>query len=500
VPFPISGTRAFDKAGRPLQNNATIAVEGIYGVRLVGFLNQQNHSILRFSVSDSEGQGDSTSIRIAAPQDSRRINVRLVDYLPVIRRLLAATPSLDSFVQVELNAGDAEAACLRIARYPTELNRDVDHCLVYIASNGLGETEPCENLRITARAMRLDSLNDEPLELACKNDPRFAIAWSFPVEELGSGPWLIYPGKESQVFFRPMLWTIGQTAHPALEASGATFGAVAGIADADTRLDAYRSVICRLAMDFDDTDWAVLEQFANELSHLPMSTLDAWRAFSLSADGMCALAFRTGSFPSNFFERFASEMPCVWETVPLMSWIRAMDSYRKHMGNNTVLRPCLENRTEVIASFCNSLRALLELAQSFSTGHPTQEVLLAATGAIDFYQQLFNGADSPYQVLLRECAEAQWPRGLEAEIMQGLNASARQLIRTEEVWFRKAVVHLPILLAVSVLNDSTNSWWDPNRLRTLRRFQDFCPDWFSDAFNLTVARCIAEKGLMRLQG
>jgi len=67
-------------------------------------------------------------------------------------------------------------------------------------------------------------------------------------------------------------------------------------------------------------------------------------------------------------------------------------------------------------------------------------------------------------------------------------------VRSDELVFRQAVVHLPILLAVAAVKNTMLPWLgDLGLYRTLRQYQNFNPEWFSEAFDLTVAQCIAQR-------
>ena len=494
VPFPLIGARAFDPAGNDLSQDAIIGVEKIFGVRLVGFLNHHRYAVLRLTLRGGEADSGFSSIRVEAPYDSRRINIRLVDYLPSILRMLAATTSLDSYVALELKVGDSEAR-LRIARYPVALERDIERSLVYLPNDAVEVVTSGQLSALTARATRLDSQNMEPSELLRTSEEDHTVAWTVPTEEWNPGPWLIYPGKDSSEMFRPILWTIHSGDQPPPEENSATLAAVLRVTDAAERQEALKSVIKRLAANYDVSDWALVEQFANEFCHLPLSTLDIWPAFARSADGMCALAFRTGNLPSRFFESFSSEMPCIWETVPLKSWIHAIRAYVQYVNNDSVLVPVLESRIEVVSSVCPSLRALLEIAQSVATGTCTDGVRAAELAGTEFFTSiLFTGVDSPYQMLLRDGAEVNWPTSFRADIMRCLNEAQPQLVRSDELVFRQAVVHLPILLAVAAVKNTMLPWLgDLGLYRTLRQYQNFNPEWFSEAFDLTVAQCIAQR-------
>ena len=492
IPFPAAGARCFDAKGRHLVNESVLAAESVFGVRIVAFLDNRAHATLRFILWDGKHEADSASVPMIAPLGSNRIEIRLVDHLPRIRRMLASADALDSFVSVELDAGRFDAARLRIARYSSELSKDSQTgtvSLLQTSRSGLcAEDVP----KLNAQAIRLDAACEEPLMLA-PFDVSSPGIWSFPADCLDPGPWLIYPAKGSPVLFRPILWTIKSNEKTPSYAITTSLSSVANITDPHARLEALQAAIHSLALDFDHSDWSIVEQLASELYHLPLCTLDVWRAFSRLPEGVTALALRTGGLPTGFFERFSSEMPCVWETIPLNVWVESMRAYLVYREKKPEIIPELGGRVEAIASLHPSLRALLEVAQTRCTGFPTESVRLAQSGALNFTNILFVGNDSPFQILLRDRAEATWPTDLKDEILLARTSSIGRLLRSGEPWFRDVVVNLPILLAALMVTNSVNGWSEPHKLRALRKYQDFCPEWFFEAFDLTVARCIADQ-------
>jgi hypothetical protein len=493
IPFPACGARCFDAKGRQLPNETLIATETVFGVRLVAFLGRTGHATLRFVLWDGHREADSTAVSIVAPVGTNRVEIRPVDHLSRIRRMLATADAIDAFVSVELDNGNSQPACLRVARYSSELEISEGMSAVSIPQKALVDLAPEDISKLAAEALRLDAPSEEPLRLSLPgNDPTLGV-WHFPDERMDLGPWLIYPAKSSPVLFRPMLWTIRSEGDTALEGVETGLSSIANIADPHARLESLQAAIPKLAADFDHPDWGTVEQLADQLYHLPLCTLDLWRAFSRSPEGLAALALRTGGLPTGFLERFSTEMSCVWETIPLRTWVDEMRAFVVYRQRNPLLSSTISSRVEAIASLHPSLRALLEVAQTLCTGCPTDSVRFAQLGHLDFSKLLFVGDNSPFQNLLRDRAEASWPLDLKDEILRARATPVGRFFHPVDLWFREVVVNLPILLAAGIVTGQTGDWWEPNKLRTLRKYQDFCPEWFADAFDLTVARCISEK-------
>jgi hypothetical protein len=61
------------------------------------------------------------------------------------------------------------------------------------------------------------------------------------------------------------------------------------------------------------------------------------------------------------------------------------------------------------------------------------------------------------------------------------------------------IVNLPILLGAGAATGIPIEGSLEQRSREIRRYQDFCPEWFTNAFDLTVARCIADRAIRDLE-
>jgi len=361
----------------------------------------------------------------------------------------------------------------------------------------LPDFEPEQLARLSALALRLDAPGEEPFQLNQYDVADLGAGWLFPVETVEDGPWLIYPVPDCPLPFRPLLWTIGAEKDVPIEYV-VELPEVLRIMDAGFRSDQLHVAIRRISEDFRAVDWRTVEQLANQLYNLPFCTLDLWREFAKSRRGLAALAFRAHRFPHGFLERFSNEMPAVWETIALPTWVETMRA-SQGFEESQLLPNEVPNQVEAVASVHHSLRVILEIAQTICTGAPTEGVNFASKGNFDFARLLFDGEDSPYQKLLRDRANAQWPTGLQAEISRARSTPLGRFFRPVTAHFRDVVVNLPILLATSAALGIPVQWAQVQTPQTLRKYQDFCPEWFADAFDLTMACCLSS-GLIKELG
>lgn len=114
-----------------------------------------------------------------------------------------------------------------------------------------------------------------------------------------------------------------------------------------------------------------------------------------------------------------------------------------------------------------------------------------------FTDRLFTHQDSAMQRLLRDHADDGWPSDSElfrlVEAQRRDNGPATKLFDVEHRDYRDGIINLPILLAIQVATGGTMAEWSdhPERIHKLRTYRDFDPDWFDEAFDLTIARCFS---------
>jgi hypothetical protein len=144
---------------------------------------------------------------------------------------------------------------------------------------------------------------------------------------------------------------------------------------------------------------------------------------------------------------------------------------------------------------------LLEAARDSVVGNISRDVALASRPFMDeiFATQLFRGEDSRLQQLLRNNANRTWPIGFSSELNAARRSQIARYLCPTVHGHQDSVINTPILLALNAVNaEGSASLGHPDARRLLRTHAAFDPDWFADAFDLTVARCLAT-GLLRVQ-
>lgn len=523
VPFPTKGIRVLDADGNQLGKGSLLSIDEACQVRMIGFLGEgTQRAELRLGLhrGNHGHPANETLQTIKANPGEARVEIRLLDHANEIKRMLAGADSLDAHVSVRLRLGTGESLTLRVARYSLEFEKYAARSEVGVSQDQIGQVSIEELESITVCSVRINAPGEEPLRLLpSESEGVLSGNWIFPATEISPGPWLIYPGNDSKLSFRPMLWPVlpSITEAPAkpiteetdqLSAEDVTTNIALrlmlslGIPDEQERALALSAIIGRIAHDFIDDDWGLVEQMAETLGHLPLSTLDFWRQITQLPSGMAALAIRLGNLPANFVERFPTELPFVWESIPLTDWVGAIrallaqgEAWYGGDAGQQVMSLHLDRRIQVLSSTCPSLRFLLEVGRAIATGvinKELQPLRHPMVGQI-YANLLFDGENSRVQRLLQINAEStNWPRGFAVQISAARKNGSDQYFCPRSFGFHDEVINAPIYLALNAISeDPVELGHDAKEIEAIRNMQSFDPEWFAEAFDLTVARCIA---------
>ncbi|MGE0810725.1 MAG: STY4851/ECs_5259 family protein [Immundisolibacter sp.] len=491
VPFPGRGARAFDASGAELRSGTLLAADQLAGVRAL-MLDGGSNAPMTLEVASSHGD-HLRRHKLRTLPGALSIEVRLRDYGTDIQHVLSADDSPDARVQVELRVGGSEPWRLNVARYAAKLDKNGPNAAIDDAGLAMLTSEEIQALPVMA--LRLERPGDEAIRLSPRTTEGVPTgSWEFATQAREPGCWLIYPGPDARLRFRPTLWTVAGESQ-----SDSPLARAIGIAYQKDREAALDDAIEKLAADFLNPCWTEVEQLVGQVGHLALVTLDVWRRFARSPKGMAALAIRFGTLPAGFLDRFDRELPFAWETVPFTAWTQAMERLHtqcKSFGDNSgdyLFQAHLNSRIKDLTAMHGALHYFLGIASSkfMPEAKKNLPALRYFGGTAD--SRLFEGADSLLMRLRRSHANDEWPTGLNAIVGQ---ARAQQEIArflcTQNLHYCDGVGNLPLLLAAQVCINQTDGWFaERDRIHALREHRAFDPEWFDEAYNLTVARCLA---------
>ncbi len=153
-------------------------------------------------------QGGRTEHQVRFPiklDSTGHAEVRLIDYQRNIVSQLGMTDQLDAAVAIRLLMAEQPAGEIQIARYVASLSRE-GQC-VSLQTGDLS-TFPLEKLRAAEVFARPSVLRDAEQRTLRPQESEGTPTGNWLATELdGCGnPWLIYPGPDSVLQFRPMVW------------------------------------------------------------------------------------------------------------------------------------------------------------------------------------------------------------------------------------------------------------------------------------------------------
>lgn len=508
LPFPSEGARAFDANGTEFPKDAWLSAQRLAGIRLVAMFRSPVPVELRFRLRHTKEQNNAHEARhkIRTVNGSSRIDIRLQDYADDIDRLLAADELLDAWVEVSLSLNHKEALRIRVSRYACHLERVAVASDVQLTAQGMRLIAPEILNTLPVFALRLEQPGEEAISLPAKLSEGVPTgAWEFVSTKREPGSWLIYPGPDSALTFRPTLWII-----PGESAGSTELTQALSIEDREYRAAELDRVIQKMSTDFLDPCWGDLERLAEHLGHLPLATLDLWRRIVHSPSGMAALALRLNNLPAGFLRRFPLEQPFVWELVSINEWLAAADQLKKQCvawfgeaASPQQFADLLNVRIEELTTHQPALSKLLGIVKSVVLNNGCQEIKMMRAAGSDahFQQQLFSGEKSALQKLLRDHSDDTWPP--DSGLFVWINNTRQDrsfvhLFPNDSLAFQDGVIGLPIMLAIQVATNAAGDWFTHSeRMHILRTYQAFDPDWFTEAFDLTIARCLST-GVMKI--
>ncbi|MDI6749484.1 MAG: STY4851/ECs_5259 family protein [Rhodocyclaceae bacterium] len=493
LPFPAKGVRAFDANEKEILSGSLLAAQQLLGIRLLILSGSQNS---RMSIEMRVNGSHASRIhQLRTLPDTLTTEVRLQDYATDIQHLFSTDDNPDARVHVLLRIGGSEYFRLDIARYAAKLERRGN--TISLDTDGNKALTPDDIANLTALALRLEHPGDEAIQLQpCDSEGVPTGAWRFDPQSREPGCWLIYPSPNTVMPFRPTLWLVhgdGPSLSPLAQAIR--------ISNQEERERAIDEQIESMSCNFMHNSWAEIEQLAGQVGHLPLATLDIWRRFARSANGMASLALRFSKLPSGFLSRFDQELPFIWEAVTFSAWKQAvnclLDQCQKSYGQEAgqvVFQSHLDSRIKEISALHGALQFLLGIATAEHSSPEARRQLnmLRHVGALA-PQQLFQGEDSQLMRLRRSHMENQWPSGSNQILDTARQQSeVANYLYQQTLGFADGVINLPLLLAAQVATNQTQEWFsNPQAVNILRAHIAFDPEWFEEAYNLTIARCFA---------
>ena len=322
-------------------------------------------------------------------------------------------------------------------------------------------------------------------------------SWTFSHQGRERGPWLVTGWLNERLAIRPLRMTVrGQ---PELE-SKTRFQRLFFLPN-DSRRPPTEEVVADLALDPDDPDWSVLEEYLKLTDQIPPSTFDFFSVLARTPDTAALMTMRFAPF--GWFSRIWQDLetlPFLWCLLPLRSWFKAIDSieYSFHRKASLLEAAGVSAETEAL-NVLNSLRGKvfhmfpqLDVLFEFLGPHlrwaPPLPGSLLSLGDEFFEQQLVVEA----QAMMNRKADADWPNYdiRRAEMRVYRPSGARRLsVPGDFADHKGCVLATPSVVAFAAVCGADI---DDDLVSQVRQIRTFDERWFRTACASFMARYLIQ--------
>jgi hypothetical protein len=532
VPFPASGGRFIDAYGHTLQNNTSIALSRILGLRINVFDRNQHHAKtyrieLELKSTTHSSRQAQLNTRMPFPVDLQGFGeLRLVDIRSQIESLFCQSDQLDSFVMVRLANQARSIASIQVTRYDCELLKSGTR--FEMPQTAFFRTETVEVGSASMLALLLFDANANPTNIEYTNTGDDSGYWD--VELLGheKSSWLLYPSPTSSIQFRPIFYRPIIFQKVSIEVFRCPLGTGMELGDPAIRQEYLSHIVNEMAVDIAHPSWELLNWHYHLLAHLPLSTLDSWRILARNPRAclMCLFKFSVEVIPA-LSHRLAGELGVVWELMPrqaILDNVAALkNDWKSRMGDGAtqeILRVVTESQLKSIVAEIPSLATSISLARFHADLCGPENVASIeremSKGIDGLLGRIWTGPDCLLQrLLLRGHAEdAGWPnfgivfKAIE-EFETFLDEATKSVIKAHMkalFWMPHSnsgqqvqtnspmldVANLPTICALWTYFGGASEWWrEENRLLEVRSIRDFDPVWFEEIYKNATVVCVA---------
>lgn len=482
IPFPAQGIRVFNKNSELISDGSLLSITKINGIRI-------NVIPGEAKVVKMEIKSDGVSIPLEYlkfEEDEYSKQIRLSDFNAEIEKILSLSEELDDVVYFNIYFEDKKVFHLKISRYSFRLEQ-IDN-IWYLPSeivSKISDEEQYFNLNI--KTQRLDIPGIADLNVVYRETGELII----PDEMKSNGPWIIYSSKDSDFLMRPTLLTIFD-GEDDISTNDDGLKSAINVSNKTERLKAIDKILAEMTDNPDHNDWDTIARLAYEYSHLPLSAIDVWTRAILNHDFMAMLVIGKVNLGNGFMDRFAYELPFMFEFIPIRSFEKALnqDKLTLVMGLDEddiyelLLRKCTVSEW-AFESFKYSYR----IALTNILGPVDKEINVGNSSMVEF--MMFSGPDSFYQKLrqIHELNNENWLSFDDLfEVIKEANRTTKNLFKFNEQ-YRKVIINTPILLAKwAFKGDVELANLNPVFVMMYRKVKDFDEHWFVNAFNFSLLK------------
>lgn len=461
LPFPYQGARLLGVDGQPTAvKTLNLAELTGHRLQLSSGLPQGQTFYLQFELMCREQSHPKRFFAIRVGQMPMVLN--LFSYLADLQTMLAAVDEQDAYVHLTVET-EQLLLQLDIRRYGGRVLME-EASAFYVC--GVDSTDIVDCAR--AEAMLLSDPKQAPLLLVESTTEGVGTGrFNIPQPMLIDGPWLIYPGKESLIQFRPQLYMPAAMSAPA-DSQVRSLHRAAQLFHPIHRPHVIEEQISAMANDFVHSGWQYLADLKRQYAHLPLSSFEAWKALARNPQALGLAVFRL-EMDEAFCARIADELALMWETIPLPTWAHAYQIFAEGLKLTGLPSELVERLAKDRAIVLRYIVSGFDYVGNYlSTGDCSELRRLSAEQILPmWYQDLrhMHAANLDWPTALGE-ALARWVA------QQPLPLRVKTMSLAE---FTDAVTYLPIFMAFVTANKAS-----VNDLGIPTAYFKFAARWLAD--------------------
>lgn len=437
-----------------------------------------------------------------------------------IEALLASTADLDARVALQIISIPDEPGrptTIYVGRFDARFatgeaeEGSADGWALTVHEDTAHSIDPQERDSLRVDAKPLCALGREPETLVRSENG----CWNFFCEDRPSGPWLVTGWVGDSLRLRPTLLVVDEREDtPGVNSEFERIVRMRQYADRTIAFDAW---LQRLEEDPGHAEWPALLDCLSSVVSLPPSSVEVIRRF-VHRPRSVALGAILMSTRANFSSicRRIEELPFLWATLPIRSWVRAFRQFQSHLdrevrglGEDVGISP-----DRVFGSFVEAFRK--QAADTLPGGHSIIESVSSAVplfgDPLERHIQLAASASGRHMLLAhleeaaatvrRVHADDWWPQ-VDLESLIARHEFPREAIEAVQIRVeleeRRAVLTAPVIAAAFSVFEKTPTRDDVLQLKLLRAYDEA---WFETAYAIVLAQLVGfvlenEKGWLR---
>lgn len=472
--LPYNDAVLYDEGKNVINNDKVFLVDKLLGKRIVLRASSPTTVYLDFKLEDGKNYLEYTIPKYIT---DKPLEISLEAMRPTINQLLSISDSLDETVKLVAQPTFGQSLLqLSFKRYDSVLDINDDNsmfCCFDIMSNDL--RSDCINKSEALVCVMSLSRPDREYERLERNNEH--SGYIIPSYMKDGQAWIVYPDPQSNVRFRPKIFTLENRDFTSPDLKGLALAA--NCFHPEENPDVFFEYIEIMADYFEDANWSYLESLKNNYGHLPLSTFELWKRVASRYKVLVSAVLRLG-LDETFCQRLTNELAVNWDLIPISLWIEAVKHYDNYLkvllGDNF----SEDVKNEILEDIKNAIPLV---ATNYSD--ELREYLVLEKPKLNFAIVKFSISEQ-YQKISNIYSEAEWPDDLNNKLKEWFDLNddlykIRDLLPSIND-NHYSVVYLPVFFALlkvecANLNDLKIS--DNRSYKSLRKIIDFDFDWFN---------------------